>query len=711
MPTPKFKGNALTAFDPTAATPAKGGELEARRIVSRLVLRIATLAVALMLLGATALSYVAVRIFDRDLDTLLAAKAAALGWVLSEDFGRAAALGFPLDRLPDVPRFLEEARSGHAEILYLALLDPAGVPIHATGGIAPDDLSIMTEAIRGASADSPIESMRLESERLNMVLQSVVRDGKSVAAVAVGVDQQYAQRQFEEMVFDVLTVLMVSLFISFEILLAILGRSMITPLRHLVTLLERGSHGRFVTRLEHRSADSVGSVIDAYNKVVDMLHRRYAGLSAKAAAAGHAMASVLDIGHRAGLHADGRPRTLPATSALDVRLPLFLFVFAEELQKPFLPLYVRDLAVGETWLSPEILIGLPISVYMLVLAIATPFAGSLADRFGIKRIFLAGLLPAIVGFIGAAAAQDVVSLLIARSTTALGYAAVTIAAQGYIAGVTTSGERATGMAGYVGTIMIASICGMAVGGIVAGELGYRIVFFLAAILAALAGIAGMQMLAAFRAHDGDTGVRRTSTLAALGIVLSNRLFLALVVFVAIPGKIALTGFLFYSVPLYLAALGTGEAEIGRLMILYALLVIFAGPVLSRLADRAGHTMLFTFAGTLLSGLAIALLDGWQGALAMVVAVGLLGIAHAASISPQLALATEVCRKEVAELGQTTILGLLRMLERIGSVGGPLLVGALVAWRGFEAAMLLTGLGIAVAAVAFLLINVAARRRG
>lgn len=692
----------MTAAD-IAEAPETGGEAEARRVVSRIVSRIALLAIGLMLVGAATLSFVAVEVFDDHLDASLTAKATTIGWILSEDFGRAAALGLPLDRLPDVPAFLQEFRASQPEILYLGVLDLASKPIHATGTVAAGELDAVGQLLRDLGDRPLIAGTTVASEHLNTVLHAVESGGRTVAAIVVGVDQQFAQRQFEEMVFDVLTVLMVSLFIAFELILAVLGRSITTPLRHLVTLLERGGRGRLGTRLEFRSGDAVGRVIARYNAIVDALNQHYAALAAKAAGAGGQTAALIaGMGRREGLRHEGQARPRPTTSPLDVRLPLFVFVFSEELQKPFLPLYIRSLATDATWLTPEILIGLPISVYMLVLAVATPFAGGLADRIGIKRIFMLGLIPAIIGFIGSALAQDVIMLLVARATTALGYAAVTIAAQGYIAGVAAPGERATGMSGYVGTIMAASICGMAVGGIVAGELGYRIVFMLAALLAVAAGLSGWRMLARLpsRREVGITQPAAKPGLNGLGLVLSNRRFLALVLFVAIPGKVALTGFLFFSIPLYLAELGAAEAEIGRVMIVYALLVVFLGPVASRLADRGGHTMLFSFIGTLLSGAAIAVLSTWSGMAAVMVAVALFGVAHAVSISPQLALATEVCRREAEMIGQTTILGLLRMLERAGSVAGPLLVAALVASYGFEGAMLFTGIGIALAALAF-----------
>src|SRR5207244_9982434 len=122
------------------------------------------------------------------------------------------------------------------------------------------------------------------------------------------------------------------------------------------------------------------------------------------------------------------------------------------------------------------------------------FAGSWADRSGARRIFVLGLVPALVGYLGAAFSETVFELIAARALTAVGYAMCTIAAQGFILQVTPSKQRAQGMSVFVGVLMSANICGTAIGGILADRIGYRAVFVCASILALLAGTLAMRML-------------------------------------------------------------------------------------------------------------------------------------------------------------------------------------------------------------------------
>jgi MFS family permease len=157
----------------------------------------------------------------------------------------------------------------------------------------------------------------------------------------------------------------------------------------------------------------------------------------------------------------------------------------------------------------------------------------------------------------------------------------------------------------------------------------------------------------------------------------------------------LTGFLFYAVPLYLSHLGVSEAEIGRIMMLYSLVIVFAGPWLSRISDRYGSGRWMVFGGTFLSGLAMAILRWRSDHLGVIAAVLVVALAHAASISPQIALLPAICRREIERVGETTVLAILRMVERIGSVIGPILVAAWVTQFGFVEGLTLIGAYIVV----------------
>jgi len=260
-------------------------------------------------------------------------------------------------------------------------------------------------------------------------------------------------------------------------------------------------------------------------------------------------------------------------------------------------------------------------------------------------------------------------------------------------------QRAQGAAIFVGVTMAASVCGTAIGGILADRIGYRAVFGCAAMLCLVASVLAWRMMPA--EPPGEGASRRALRLSDVRMMLANPRFLALLMFAAIPGKVVLTGFLFYAVPIYLAELNATEGEIGRVMILYSLIIILAGPWLSRLATSSRRSWALVIAGTMLSGFATCLLLLGQEIAVVVVGVLIVGIAHAMAISPLIGLVPEVCRKEVDLIGETAILGIFRMLERVGSVIGPILVATLVLRFGMVEGLAWTG--AAIMAMALLLL--------
>ncbi|MGQ9368220.1 MFS transporter [Azospirillum sp. ST 5-10] len=378
-----------------------------------------------------------------------------------------------------------------------------------------------------------------------------------------------------------------------------------------------------------------------------------------------------------------------------VRVTLFLFMLAEELSRSFLPLYVRELYTPVAGLSETLVMGLPIALFMLLVAVFTPFAGAWADRFGCRRTLLLGALPAVAGFLGTALAQSLAELLLWRGACALGYAVMFIGAQGFVARHSGRGERARGMAQFVAAVIVAGLCGAAMGGILADHLGFRATFAVSALLALAAAGAAALLLPP---EAPDRGEAPAGGLRHGAAVLANPRFLALLLFSSVPTKLMLTGSLFYLVPVALHALGETPAAIGRTMMCYGLLIVVLGPAVSRAADRGGRHALFAGAGGLIAGAgALAVLVA-PGVPAVLLGVAALGVGHALNNATQLALVPEVCRAECARLGSTTVFAVYRLLERGGSVLGPLLAAAVADRFGPQAALAaLGGVGLAAGA--------------
>lgn len=135
--------------------------------------------------------------------------------------------------------------------------------------------------------------------------------------------------------------------------------------------------------------------------------------------------------------------------------------------------------------------GLPISVFMLVWALSLPWAGAWSDRVGRRKAFLYGALITGIGLFLSGTAQTLIDLMIWRSLTAIGYAIVFITSQAYINENTKPEQRTQGMAVFLSGFFAGSLCGAAIGGILADRIGYSQTLFVSGFIA---------LIAAFFAH-------------------------------------------------------------------------------------------------------------------------------------------------------------------------------------------------------------------
>jgi EmrB/QacA subfamily drug resistance transporter len=120
-----------------------------------------------------------------------------------------------------------------------------------------------------------------------------------------------------------------------------------------------------------------------------------------------------------------------------------------------------------------------IDAYTLALAAVVLTAGSLADRFGRRAVFAAGLGVFVVSSLAAGLAPDALFLNVSRAVEGIGAAAMFAVSLALVAQEFPAGrERGTAMGIYGATIGISVATGPLVGGALTDSLGWRWVFFI-----------------------------------------------------------------------------------------------------------------------------------------------------------------------------------------------------------------------------------------
>lgn len=691
----------------------------ARSYSRRINLRLFALTLVILAGAAAFASWRALDAFERELVPEIEQKSVTVGQSVNDLIEHALDLGVPFGQLVGMDSFLREAKRPHPEIRYIVVTSAEGGILYRSVSSADDIPSDLAVIARKTSASGKVNWDHLATYQ-NTALP-ILHDREAIGVLHIGVDRAFVRQTISEILYDILVVLLISLLVTFEVLLIIVALSITTPIRLMDNVAERLRKGDFSLAVEHRSNDEIGRFLQAFNATIASINASYDALlskvrSVQATVGNRVVALEMEqtlerIQNRFRFFSSEGPRQrLRESSLINIRTPLFIFIFAEELSRSFFPIYVKELYAPIPGLTPEMVIGLPISVFMLMVAIATPFAGSWADRFGPRRVFMIGLVPAVIGFIGTGLALSLYDLLFWRCLCAFGYATIYIACQGYIADNTDSSNRAQGMALFMGGVFAAGICGAAIGGILADRIGFRLTFFVSTALALLAGILVVNLIDPQPERKTRTA-KRGLRLGDFFTLLSNPRFLTLILFGAIPGKIILTGFLFYLAPLYLKLLGDNQSTIGRVLMAYGIVTIVATPIFAKAADRWKAHRWFVGIGTVLSGVGLFAIMFQQSTFAVLAGVVMLGLGHAMSISPQLAMVPEICAREVAEIGQTTVLSVFRLIERMGSVIGPFIVAALIGHFGYSGAMSGTGILIAGSGIAFLLVFLGFRTFG
>ena len=647
-----------------------------------------------MALAAFLSLMVTVAEFNAGMRPFLEDKARAVAITVQRDIEYALQIGIPFDEIRGLYKHVNELVVAHPEIKSMRVISLADTQERAIGeaslsnALKPTDNALVSNIIE--EIRSVTSTIFGQSTSTDVVTVTVSHEGATLARIEATIDGAYLNGKMTSVFFDTLVILIAVALVALEVVVVVSASQLTGPFR----LVETALYKRVAGDLRQYQIGRGSRLKTAF---IQRLNAQNAHLRDRLT---ESIRNLKQGAKRKALEAFGKQRHLYVTDAqtgasiMDARIPLFVFSFAEELQKSFLPLFVAEFHTKYDLFERDIMMGLPISTFMFVIAVFTPFAGRLVDKFGNKTLFISGLIPAIAGYLTCYFAGSANDILIGRSMTAVGYAVITISSQSYIAAVVPPENRARGMAIFVGVLMAGTMCGTAIGAILADWLGYKPVFLIATFFSLLAGLLGWSMLNTELPVSEATKSAKAVSRSPVAILARNSQFVLIVLFCAIPAKVILTGVLYLFVPIYLASLDASQSEIGRIMMVYSLIIIPISPLASGLADRLGKNLLMVIGATVMSG--IVLLGLYQSAsvAAVLAVVAALGVVHACLKAPLIVAAMEAAEQS-PDITRTGALSLLRTSERIGSVIGPVVVAALLVVLDYGQVAAIIGVCVAV----------------
>jgi len=133
-------------------------------------------------------------------------------------------------------------------------------------------------------------------------------------------------------------------------------------------------------------------------------------------------------------------------------------------------------------------------------------------------------------------------------------------------------------------------------------------------------------------------------------------------------------FKFY-IPISLNEAGSSPAAIGRVSMLFCLMVVYLGPVFGHLIDQGKNKVLWLGGAGFICAGSVIVLPMADGISVAMLSVALLGIASAIVSSAQGAYALDL--PATANLGVTHAMGIYNVTERAGQMLGPIMLGLFI----------------------------------
>jgi len=656
--------------------------------------------------------YIDVRSFEKSYVDIVRSNLNTAGISIRNNLTNILEKGIPINKLLGLEPLFNEIFADAPSLSFLAIYDNSGNCLY------------YSDRERFIYGDDAVKAGR-NSSRFSLSFPLETTGGKTEGKLVTGIDQKQISKQVRSIILDTGTIILISILATIDFLFFIVAFTIEFPLKRAAADISLAKNpeqtGLSIRRTDIDFLDHALDRFDRHRYLFRVEWLRFNDLflsftralkyhKPQDLAINEPVRGIQSIISRFTSESKEQHRPVVIGSPVLIRPAVFLFVFAEALSISFLPLYAGEIYHPLWGLSKEVIIGLPISAFMLFTALSFPVGGALADTLGYRKAFAIGAAVTATGLVLTGTANDILTLIIYRSIAGTGFGILFITAQGYIVSTTSISNRAEGMAIFLSAFYGGTLCGAAIGGMVAERIGFRILFYSGAAITVIS----VFFIYFFMTEQPGFGFQTGKKSGAGKIfqqfvsllplprdfikLLSNRNFAALTLFQSIPNKICLIGFVYYLAPLFLKSLGSGQSDIGRYIMGYSLMMILFSQTVSKWSDRHFTAKPFIFWGGVLSGLSLIPFFFFANTCMVAIGIIMLGLSHTISVSNQAKMASHL--NAVKEIGVGPGLGVYRQMERLGNVIAPILLGLMSSIFGYSKTLALIGIFTLLSSIIF-----------
>lgn len=393
-----------------------------------------------------------------------------------------------------------------------------------------------------------------------------------------------------------------------------------------------------------------------------------------------------------------------------IRTAIAIYLFGTMMGISFIPVFMNQLTAGKSYfgLSGNVLTSIPVSMEILAALVASFLAGVWMDRAGWHKPFLSGVGLSIMAALLSSFARNPVEFIVYRGLAGFGYGLSWMSAQGFLFNASGGRNLGRGSASLIAGIYSGYICGGAVGGLIADRLGYAAVFCFSGMVLILPAVFVLFFMPSFfqkpaGQHEGQhSELNIGASLSKARTYLSNKRILSTLLFSLLPFSLAQMGIFLFATPVILDSLHVSKATTGRVMMIYGITVIYLGPFLGSLTDKARNKEIFLVLAGISGTIGLFMVKYFSGVFALSLALFFMSVAGSIA-NP--AISVIVHAQDVTRaVGVGFAVGTQRVFDKLGQMLGPLVLGALFSFYSFQSSIQLLGVFYFIATFCYVIIN-------
>lgn len=389
-----------------------------------------------------------------------------------------------------------------------------------------------------------------------------------------------------------------------------------------------------------------------------------------------------------------------------IRTAIAIYLFGTMMGISFIPVLMNELSAGRSYwgLSGNLLTSIPVSIEIMAALIASFLAGGWMDRSGWHMPFLSGIALSITAAFLSSIAASPASFVVYRALAGFGYGLSWMSAQGFLFNVSGGENLGRGSASLIAGIYSGYICGGAVGGLIADRLGYAAVFRFSGVVLILPAIFVLYFMRSFfiKPEMRSIGVKLSDSFGKARKYLSDKSIFSILLFSLLPFSLAQMGIFLFATPVILDSLHVTKATTGRVMMIYGITVIYLGPFLGSLTDKATNKRIFLVLAGISGTVGLFMVKYLSGVFALSLAIFFMSVAGSIA-NPAISVLVHA-ENVTSEVGVGFAVGTQRVFDKLGQMLGPLVLGSLFSFYSFQTSIQMLGVFYLIATICYVLIN-------